>query len=164
MNLFARQEYRHRCRKRLCGQWEEGESGINWEIRINLYTPPCVKQIASGTVLDSTRSSAQCSVRTQRGRMGGGGSEAQEGGNICTIQLIYAVAQQKPTQHCKAIILQLKNNDKYYRTAYFQKRQRQHYSGLKKTEGTWNSPHLPIHPSLKISKQHNRKFPKGDDH
>ena len=56
MNLFARQEYRHRYGKRICGQGEEGENGINWEIRINIYTLPCVEQTASGTWPDSTGS------------------------------------------------------------------------------------------------------------
>ena len=35
--------------------------------------------------------------------------EIHEGGDICT-QLIHFVVQQKRTQHCKAIILQLKKN------------------------------------------------------
>ena len=28
-------------------QGEEGQGGMNWEIRIDIYTLPCVKQIAS---------------------------------------------------------------------------------------------------------------------
>ena len=55
----------------------EGEGGMNWEIGTDTYTPPCVKEIASGNLLYSTGSSAQCSV------MGGGGREVQEGGDIC---------------------------------------------------------------------------------
>ena len=27
----------------------EGEGGTNWEMRIDIYTLPCVKQIAGGT-------------------------------------------------------------------------------------------------------------------
>ena len=27
----------------------EGEGGMNWEVRFAINTPPCVKQIASGT-------------------------------------------------------------------------------------------------------------------
>ena len=42
----------------------EGEGGMNWEMRIDIYTLPCVKQIVSGKLLSSTRSSAQCSVMT----------------------------------------------------------------------------------------------------
>ena len=37
---------------------EEGEGGINWEIRSDRYTIPCVKQIASGNQLDSTELSS----------------------------------------------------------------------------------------------------------
>ena len=29
----------------------EGEGGMNWEIRIDLYTLPCVKLIPSGNML-----------------------------------------------------------------------------------------------------------------
>ena len=39
-----------------------GEGGKNWEIGIDIYTLPCVKQIASGNMLYSTGSSARCSV------------------------------------------------------------------------------------------------------
>ena len=42
----------------------EGGGGTNWEIRIDIYTLPCVKLIASGNLLYSTGSSAQCSVMT----------------------------------------------------------------------------------------------------
>ena len=55
---------------------EEGEGGTKWESSIDIYTLPCVKQIASGKLLYGTRSSARCSVMTYRGGMGGweGGS------------------------------------------------------------------------------------------
>ena len=43
------------------------------------------------------------------------GKEAQEGGDICVhIWLMHAVVQQKLTQHCKAITLQFKNNEKKF--------------------------------------------------
>ena len=42
----------------------EGEGGTNWEMKIDIYTLSCVKLIASGKLLYSTRSSAQCSVMT----------------------------------------------------------------------------------------------------
>ena len=38
----------------------------------------------------------------------GGGREAQEGGICVYIRLIHAIGWQTLTQHCKAIILQLK--------------------------------------------------------
>ena len=44
------------------GGEEEGE--MNWEIRIDINTLPCVEQIASGKQLYSTGSSARCSVMT----------------------------------------------------------------------------------------------------
>ena len=34
--------------------------------------------------------------------------EAQQGGDICILEWIHIVVQQKLTQHCKPIILQLK--------------------------------------------------------
>ena len=43
------------------------------------------------------------------GEMGG----PQEGGDVHR-QLIHAVVQQKLTQHCKAITLQFKNNEKKF--------------------------------------------------
>ena len=52
---------------------------MNWEIRIDIYTLPCVKQIASWKLLYSTGSSALCSVMTR----GVQGREVQEGGVIC---------------------------------------------------------------------------------
>ena len=40
-----------------------------------------------------------------------GGTEVQEGGDIYIyLGLVHVVMWQKPTQHCKAIILQLKIN------------------------------------------------------
>ena len=37
-----------------------------------------------------------------------GGMEVQEGGDMYNLWLIHVDVWQKPTQHCKAIILQLK--------------------------------------------------------
>ena len=64
MNLFSGQEQKHRCRGRTCGHRAEGEGVMNWEIRFNLSTLPCVKYIASGNLLYCTGSSAWCSVMT----------------------------------------------------------------------------------------------------
>ena len=52
-----------------------GEGGTKWEIRIDIDTLPCIKQIASGKLLYGTESSAWCSVITQMGAMGGMGVE-----------------------------------------------------------------------------------------
>ena len=46
----------------------EGEGGMNWKIRIDVYTLPCVKEIASGKLLCSTGNSVWWSV--MRGREG----------------------------------------------------------------------------------------------
>ena len=42
----------------------EEEGGTNWEIRFDMFTLPCVKQIASGNLQGSTGSSARYSVMT----------------------------------------------------------------------------------------------------
>ena len=42
----------------------EGEAGMNWEIRFDINTLPCVKEIASANLLYSSGSSAQCSGMT----------------------------------------------------------------------------------------------------
>ena len=42
----------------------DGKGGTNWEIRIDTYTLPFVKQIAGGKLLCSTGNSALCSVMT----------------------------------------------------------------------------------------------------
>ena len=43
---------------------------MNWEIGIDVYALLCVKQIASGNLLYTAGSSAQCSVMTWMGGMG----------------------------------------------------------------------------------------------
>ena len=43
---------------------------MNWEIRIDIYTLQCIKQIASGKLLYGTGSSVQCFVRIWRGGLG----------------------------------------------------------------------------------------------
>ena len=59
MNLFPGQEERHRCRENTCRHRGKGGGGTNWEIRIDIYTLPCVSLIATGNVLYSTGSSAR---------------------------------------------------------------------------------------------------------
>ena len=79
---------------------------MNWEIGTDIYTLPCVKQIASGNLLYSTGSSVQPSVVTWMGGMVG---RSKREGIYVHIQLIHFVVQQKLTQHCKATLPQLKN-------------------------------------------------------
>ena len=43
----------------------------------------------------------------------GGGREVQQGGDICILWLIHVTVRQKPTQHQKAVILQLKKKLAY---------------------------------------------------
>ena len=42
----------------------EGEGRMNWELRFDINTLPCVKWIAGGKLLYHKRSPAQCSVMT----------------------------------------------------------------------------------------------------
>ena len=79
MDLFAGQKYRHRCREQPCGPgWGEEESGLSWEIGIDIYSLPCVKQVTSGKLPCSRGSSAWCSVMTSR-EGGVGGRFSREG-------------------------------------------------------------------------------------
>ena len=75
INLFAGQEQRHRHRE--CshghGKGREREGDMNWQHRTDIYTLPCVKQIANGKLLYNTGNSAWCSEMTQMGRMVRGG-------------------------------------------------------------------------------------------
>ena len=58
----------------------KGEDGTNWESDIDMYTIPCVKQIASGKLLYSPGSSALCDDLEG---WGGGVGERYERGDIC---------------------------------------------------------------------------------
>ena len=77
MNLFAEQKQMQRI------DWTQGwgEDGMD-QIEIDMYTLPCVKQIASGTRLYSAESLAWCSVVTQLGEMQSW-KEGQDVENIC---------------------------------------------------------------------------------
>ena len=88
-----------------CMDTGEGRgSGMNWEIGIDIYTLPCVRQVASGNLLYSTGSTVRCSVVTYMGGMVGRGSKRE--GIYVYIKLIHFVVQQKLTQHCKTSIPQ----------------------------------------------------------
>ena len=65
---------------RLVGAVRKREGRMNWESSIDIYTQSCVKQIASGKLLNNTRSPVWCSVMPDRGRMRGG--EVREGRDI----------------------------------------------------------------------------------
>ena len=49
----------------------------------------------------------------------GGGREAQEGGDVLYLWLIHVNIWQKPTQYCKAIILQLKILQSSYKIIFW---------------------------------------------
>ena len=84
---------------------EKGEGGTNWENSIDINALPCVKQIASEKLLNSTRSSAQFS----EGWDGDGVGRSLKRAEIHVyLRLIHIVVRQKPMQHCKGIIHQLK--------------------------------------------------------
>ena len=71
MKLFAGQEYRYRMQR--TDMWTEGKGSMgrtNWECGTDTFTPPCVKQTASGKVLYSAGSSAGRSAMTKRGGVG----------------------------------------------------------------------------------------------
>ena len=71
MNLFPRKEQSHKPR-----EWTSEHRGMNWEIGIDIYTLPCIRQLANGRAAIKHRTLTQCSVMTQRGWDGG-----QEGGS-----------------------------------------------------------------------------------
>ena len=55
-------------------------TSVQHSVDIKLHTLLCVKQMASGKLLESTGSSAWCSVMTSRD-----GKESQEGGGNCIL-------------------------------------------------------------------------------
>ena len=64
--------------------WGEGKGGTDWDIKIDIYAVPHVKEIASGNLQYNTESSPLGSVMTQsRGDGVGHGREVQEEGDIC---------------------------------------------------------------------------------
>ena len=64
-------------------RWE-GEDGMNWEMRVDIYTLRCIKQMASGKLLHSPGSLAQSVVMIWRVGLGCK-REIQEGGDICIL-------------------------------------------------------------------------------
>lgn len=62
----------------MCGHGVR-EAGTNWESNIDIYTLPCLKQIAGGKLLLSTGGSAWRSAMTCRGGMGQRGRLSREG-------------------------------------------------------------------------------------
>ena len=96
---------RDTCRERTFGHSEGRECSIN------IYTLPCVNEIASGKLLQTTGTSA---VPCDDLEGWEGGSRGRGDIYIYMCVLLFAsfavVVQQKLTQLCKAIILQLKKS------------------------------------------------------
>ena len=86
---------------------------VNWKIRSDRYAPPCVKQIASGSLLYVHHGrAAPCSVMTSRGGTGWGlGSRPGTEGTCVFTELIHLVVWQQLTRQCKATALQLKQEE-----------------------------------------------------
>ena len=83
------------------------ERGVYGESSTNIYMLSGVRWIA-GELLCNARSPTWLSVVTLRDGMEGE-REAQKRGDICVIMTDLLIVWQKPTQHCKAITLQLKD-------------------------------------------------------
>ena len=90
------------------------EGGMYEENEMETYITIC-KQTANENLLCDSGNSKRGSVTTQRGGMGRevGGMFKWEGTRV-NLWLIHVDVWQKPTQHCKAIILQLKINTLFF--------------------------------------------------
>ena len=76
----------------------------NWESRTDIYAPPCVKEIASGTTCCITQG-AQLHAPDMWGVRG----RSKREGISVHIQLMHCLVQQKLTQHCKMILSNKRN-------------------------------------------------------
>ena len=103
MNLFARQQWRHRHREHTCDTVGEGEGGMNWEG--NTETCVTVCRIDSQCARCVTQRAQPSALWQPRG-VGRGGRRQREGTYVY-LWLSHANVRQKATQYCAAIILQL---------------------------------------------------------
>jgi len=78
-----------------------GDSGINWENTIDIYTLSCIKQLVGSRRIAQELSLVLCD------NPDGWNGDPRRSVYMYT-QLIHFVVQQKLTQHCEAITLQLK--------------------------------------------------------
>ena len=105
----------------------EGESGTSRESSIDIYTPSCVKQTVSGKLLNNSGNPAWHSRMTQSGGMMGE-EEGRRGKGYIYIHISSdhydthmslrpsrVVIRQKPTQHYKVILHQLKNKTFFFK-------------------------------------------------
>ena len=92
---------------RVVGAAEEGEGEMNWEPHRHIHPTAC--EIESWwELLHDLGTSSRCSVTTWGVGWGAGRGRLKREGTCVYSWLIHGVVQQKPTQHCNAIILQLR--------------------------------------------------------
>ena len=92
---------------RLVDPAREGEGETNWEWHWCMYITIC--KYGNGSCRVTQESSTWCSVITQRREMRGWvGRRFEREVTFVYLWLIYTFVWQKPTQHCKQIILKLK--------------------------------------------------------
>ena len=95
-----------------CKETKEGrDGGMNWEIGTDVYTLLCTEWIPNGSLLHSSGDSTQRSLVTSIGRRPGAlqptGWQRVRLDRVTEQQeLIHFAVQWKPTQYCKATILQ----------------------------------------------------------
>ena len=58
INFYAGQKWRCKHKEQTCGHSRKGEGGANRESSVDIYTPPCIEQIASWKLLYNTGSPA----------------------------------------------------------------------------------------------------------
>ena len=112
MSLHAGQQQRRRHREQTLDTFGEGECGTNWEKSIETYALPYVKWIARWDLLYDTGSSNLVICDIQRGGEWEVGGRFKREEACVYLGLTHADVWQRPTQYCKAIILQLKNKFK----------------------------------------------------
>ena len=95
------------------GQGGQGRGeGKKWEIGIDIYTLPCLKQIV-GTCCIAQGAQLPDDLEGQDDGAGWwAGRRSKREAIYVYIKLTHFVVQQKPTQHCKATILQLNKQNK----------------------------------------------------
>ena len=96
-------------KNKLLDSVEEAKSGMIWEKSIETCTLPYVKQITSASLMHEAGHPKQVLQDNPEGWGGeGGGWGFRIRGMHTYLQPIHVDVWQKPSQHCKVIILQLK--------------------------------------------------------
>ena len=112
MKLFAGQQWRHRQREQTYGHSGEGEGGVNGESSKETYTLPYVKEpVEICCMMQSSTPGLWDNLEGWDGVRDGRRFKREE--TYVYLWQIHVDVWQKPTQYCKAIILQLRINLKY---------------------------------------------------